>query len=83
LFFVPIVAGVMVGGLSIGSEAPLAAGTGGAATWWLERRGASAAAVRLGNEAVVSGVFAGLLSSPLVGGVLAIELEHRQSLDYT
>ena len=73
----------LVGGLSLGPEAPLATGTGGAATWWLERRGASAATVRSGNETAVSGVFGGLLSSPLIGGVMTIELEHRQSLDYT
>lgn len=73
----------LVGGLSLGPEAPLATGTGGAATWWLERRGASAATIRSGNETAVSGVFGGLLSSPLIGAVLTIELEHRQSLDYT
>ncbi len=73
----------LVGGLSLGPEAPLATGTGGGATWWLERRGASAQTVRSGNEAAASGVFGGLLSSPLIGSVLTIELEHQQSLDYT
>ncbi|MEN8112994.1 MAG: chloride channel protein [Actinomycetota bacterium] len=73
----------LVGGASLGPEAPLATGAGGAATWWAERRGGSAAAVRAHNEAAVSGVFGGLLSSPLIGGLLTIELEHQQSPTYT
>jgi H+/Cl- antiporter ClcA len=73
----------LIGGASLGPEAPLATGAGGAATWWAERRGASAGVVRAHNEVAVSGVFGGLLTSPLIGGLLTIELEHQRSPEHT
>lgn len=73
----------LAGGTSLGPEAPLATGSGGAATWWAERSGADGDAVRGYNESAVSGVFGGLLSSPLVGGLLTVELEHDQTSNYT
>lgn len=73
----------LVGGTSLGPEAPLATGVGGAATWWAERQGSDPAATRANNEAALSGVFGGLLSSPLIGGVLTVELEHHQTSQFT
>ena len=73
----------LVGGASLGPEAPLATGAGGAATWWRERRGDDAETVRAANEAAVSGIFGGLLSSPSIGGLITLELEHEQHAGYT
>jgi len=73
----------LVGGASLGPEAPLATGAGGVATWWRERQGADADAVRAANEAAVSGIFGGLLSSPSIGGLITLELEHDQHAGYT
>ncbi len=73
----------LVAGASLGPEAPLATGAGGAVTWWRERRGGDATSVRAANEAAVSGIFGGLLSSPSIGGILTLELEHRQEAGYT
>jgi H+/Cl- antiporter ClcA len=73
----------LVGGASLGPEAPLATGAGGAATWWRERQGADADTVRAANEAAVSGIFGGLLSSPSIGGLITLELEHDQHAGYT
>lgn len=72
----------LVGGASLGPEAPLGT-AGGAAGTWLARRGVgSKEEVRQLSFIGISGAFGGLLSTPIGGPLLAFELEHDQTHSY-
>ncbi len=72
----------LVGGSSLGPEAPLGAAGGAAGTWLARRRGGNAEDVRQGSFVGISGAFGGLLSTPIGGPLLAFELEHDQTHNY-
>ena len=72
----------LIGGASLGPEAPLGTGSGGAGSWLAERRGADAAGTATATFAGMSGAFGGLLSSPLVGTLFGLELEHTHDRDF-
>jgi H+/Cl- antiporter ClcA len=72
----------LIGGASLGPEAPVGTGGGAAGTWLARRRGADDAGTRALTFAGMSAAFGGLVSSPLGGPLLAFELEHEQSSSY-
>ena len=72
----------LIGGGSLGPEAPVGTGAGAAGTWLARRRGADDATTRALTFAGMSAAFGGLVSSPLGGPLLAFELEHEQSKSY-
>lgn len=72
----------LIGGASLGPEAPLGTGAGAMGTWLGRRRGLDAEGVRSTTFAGMSAVFGGLVSSPLGGPLIAFELEHEQSRSY-
>ncbi len=72
----------LVGGASLGPEAPVGTGAGAAGTWLARRRGADDTTIRATTFAGMSAAFGGLVSSPLGGPLLAFELEHEQSTSY-
>ncbi|MGA7097097.1 MAG: chloride channel protein [Acidimicrobiia bacterium] len=72
----------LLGGASLGPEAPLGTAGGAAGTWWARRGGAGDDDVRTATFTGISAVFGGLLSTPLGGPLLAFELEHEQSNTY-
>ena len=72
----------LIGGGSLGPEAPVGTGAGAAGTWLARRRGADNATTRATTFAGMSAAFGGLVSSPLGGPLLAFELEHEQSTSY-
>ena len=72
----------LIGGASLGPEAPVGTGAGAAGTWLARRRGADDATTRATTFAGMSAAFGGLVSSPLGGPLLAFELEHEQSTSY-
>lgn len=72
----------LIGGASLGPEAPVGTGAGAAGTWLARRRGVDKAQTRVLTFAGMSAAFGGLVSSPLGGPLLAFELEHEQSGSY-
>ena len=72
----------LIGGASLGPEAPVGTGAGAAGTWLARRRGADDAETRSLTFAGMSAAFGGLVSSPIGGPLLAFELEHEQSSSY-
>ncbi len=72
----------LVGGASLGPEAPLVTGAAGFANWLTERVSASPEDTRTATLSAAAGVFGGLMSSPLIGALLALELEHDQDLPF-
>jgi H+/Cl- antiporter ClcA len=72
----------LIGGASLGPEAPVGTGAGAAGTWLARRRGADDAGTRALTFAGMSAGFGGLVSTPLGGPLLAFELEHEQSSTY-
>lgn len=72
----------LIGGASLGPEAPLGTAGGAAGTWLARRRGGDEADVRTATFTGMSGMFGGLLSTPIGGPLLAFELEHHQTHDY-
>lgn len=72
----------LIGGASLGPEAPLGTGAGAAGTWLARRTRADEATTRAMTFAGMSAAFGGLVSSPLGGPLLAFELEHEQSRSY-
>ena len=72
----------LVGGASLGPEAPLGTASGAAGTWLARRDGADAEGVRALTFIGMSGAFGGLMSTPIGGPLLAFELEHDQSHRY-
>ncbi len=72
----------LVGGASLGPEAPLVTGAAGFANWLTERSSASPEETRTATFSAAAGVFGGLMSSPLIGALLALELEHDQDLPF-
>jgi H+/Cl- antiporter ClcA len=72
----------LIGGASLGPEAPLGTGAGAMGTWMARRRGMNEEGIRSESFAGMSAVFGGLVSSPLGGPLLAFELEHEQSHPY-
>lgn len=72
----------LIGGASLGPEAPLGTVAGGAGTWMAKRAGGDEQEVRTSTFVGMSGAFGGLLSTPLGGPLLAFELEHEQSPRY-
>jgi H+/Cl- antiporter ClcA len=72
----------LVGGASLGPEAPLGTAGGAAGTWLARRAGDDADRRRQLTFIGISGAFGGLLSTPIGGPLLAFELEHDQTHDY-
>lgn len=72
----------LIGGASLGPEAPLGTAAGAAGTWLSRRTGGNEEDTRIATFAGISGVFGGLLSTPLGGPLLAYELEHEQTHAY-
>lgn len=72
----------LVGGASLGPEAPLGTAAGGVGTWLSRRTGGDEEDTRVATFAGISGVFGGLMSTPLGGPLLAFELEHEQTHAY-
>lgn len=72
----------LVGGASVGPEAPLGTAGGAAGTWLARRSGEDEQGVRQSSFIGISGVFGGLLSTPIGGPLLAFELEHDQTSSY-
>jgi H+/Cl- antiporter ClcA len=72
----------LLGGASLGPEAPLATAAGGAGTWLSQRTGGNDLDTRVATFSGISGVFGGLLSTPIGGPLIAFELEHRQTSAY-
>lgn len=72
----------LIGGASLGPEAPLGTGAGAAGTWLARHNRADEATTRALTFAGMSAAFGGLVSSPLGGPLLAFELEHEQSRSY-
>ncbi len=72
----------LIGGASLGPEAPLGTAGGAAGTWLARRTGGDEEDVRTDTFVGMSGIFGGLVSSPLGGPLLAFELEHEQSNRY-
>lgn len=72
----------LVGGASLGPEAPLGTAGGAAGTWLARRRGGDDAEVRQATFMGISAAFGGLMSTPIGGPLLAFELEHDQSHNY-
>ncbi|MEA1903790.1 MAG: chloride channel protein [Actinomycetota bacterium] len=72
----------LIGGASLGPEAPLGTAGGAAGTWLARRAGADEERVRVATFTGISGAFGGLLSTPLGGPLLAFELEHEQTHSY-
>jgi H+/Cl- antiporter ClcA len=72
----------LIGGASLGPEAPLGTAGGAAGTWLARRRGEDAEGVRQSSFVGISAMFGGLLSTPIGGPLLAFELEHEQTNAY-
>jgi len=72
----------LVGGASLGPEAPLGTAGGGAGTWLSRRTGGDAEDTRVATFAGISAVFGGVLSTPIGAPLLAFELEHQQSHEF-
>lgn len=72
----------LVGGSSVGPEAPLGAAGGAVGTWLAQRRNADSEEVRQMSFIGISGAFGGLMSTPIGGPLLAFELEHDQTRNY-
>jgi H+/Cl- antiporter ClcA len=72
----------LVGGASLGPEAPLGTAGGAAGTWLAERRGEGQEGIRQSSYIGMSAAFGGLLATPISGTLLAFELEHEQSHGY-
>jgi H+/Cl- antiporter ClcA len=72
----------LVGGASLGPEAPLGTAGGAAGTWLARRTGGSTDEVRQMSFVGISGAFGGLTSTPVGGPLLAFELEHDQTHSY-
>lgn len=72
----------LVGGASLGPEAPLGTAGGAAGTWLARRRSENDESVRQMTFVGMSGAFGGLLSTPIGGPLLAFELEHDQTHEY-
>jgi H+/Cl- antiporter ClcA len=72
----------LVGGASLGPEAPMGTAGGAAGTWLARRDRADNAGVRQLTFVGISGAFGGLMSTPIGGPLLAFELEHDQTHGY-
>jgi H+/Cl- antiporter ClcA len=72
----------LIGGASLGPEAPLATAAGGAGTWLARRTGGNDLDTRVATFSGISGVFGGLMSTPIGGPLIAFELEHQQTNSY-
>jgi len=72
----------LVGGGSLGPEAPLGTAAGGAGTWLSRRTGGDADDTRVATFAGISAVFGGVLSTPIGAPLLAFELEHQQTHEF-
>lgn len=72
----------LISGPSLGPEAPLGTAGGAAGTWLARRSGGDAEEVRQMSFIGMSGMFGGLLSTPIGGPLMAFELEHDQSHGY-
>jgi H+/Cl- antiporter ClcA len=71
-----------IGGVPLGPEGPLGTGGGAAGTWLAKRSGSDPQGVRVMTLTGMAGSFAGLLSSPMWGPLLAFELESDSSEGY-
>ncbi|MCB1245917.1 MAG: chloride channel protein [Acidimicrobiia bacterium] len=72
----------LVGGASLGPEAPLGTAGGAAGTWLARRERGDKDKVRQLSFVGISGSFGGLMSTPIGGPLLAFELEHDHTQDY-
>jgi H+/Cl- antiporter ClcA len=72
----------LIGGASLGPEAPLATAGGGAGTWLSRRTGGGDVDTRVATFSGISAVFGGLMSTPIGGPLIAFELEHQQTNTY-
>jgi H+/Cl- antiporter ClcA len=72
----------LLGGASLGPEAPLATAAGGAGTWLSRKTGGNELDTRVATFSGISAVFGGLMSTPIGGPLIAFELEHQQTSTY-
>ncbi len=72
----------LVGGASLGPEAPMGTAGGAAGTWLARRRNGDKHMTRQLSFIGMSGAFGGLMSTPIGGPLLAFELEHDQTHNY-
>ncbi|HEY5578328.1 MAG TPA: chloride channel protein, partial [Acidimicrobiia bacterium] len=72
----------LISGASIGPEAPMASAGGGSGTYLAERRDPSDVKVAEATYAGVSGAFGGLMTSPLLGTILGLELQRPRALSF-
>ena len=70
----------LIGGASLGPEAPLVTAAAGFGNWLTQRAGASDEDTRTATFSGAAGAFGGLMSSPFVGALFAFELERENRM---
>jgi H+/Cl- antiporter ClcA len=70
----------LVGGASLGPEAPLVTAASGFGNWLAQRAGASAMETRTATFSGASAALGGLMSSPFIGTLFAFELERESRI---
>ncbi|MCL1588057.1 MAG: chloride channel protein [Actinomycetia bacterium] len=70
----------LVGGASLGPEAPLVVAASGFGNWLTRRAGASVADTRTATFSGAAGALGGLMSSPFIGTLFAFELERQNRM---
>jgi len=70
----------LVGGASLGPEAPLVVAASGFGNWLTRRAGASAEDTRTATFSGAAGALGGLMSSPFIGTLFAFELERENRM---
>jgi H+/Cl- antiporter ClcA len=71
----------LVGGASLGPEAPLVVGASGFGNWLTRRAGASVDETRTATFSGAAGALGGLMSSPFIGTLFAFELERENRMN--
>jgi H+/Cl- antiporter ClcA len=70
----------LIGGASLGPEAPLVTATAGFGNWLTQRAGASVEDTRTATFSGAAGALGALMSSPFVGALFAFELERENRM---
>lgn len=70
----------LIGGASLGPEAPLVTAASGFGNWLAQRAGASAEDTRTATFSGAAGALGGLMSSPFIGTLFAFELERTRRM---
>jgi len=71
----------LVGGASLGPEAPLVVAASGFGNWLTRRAGASVVDTRTATFSGAAGALGGLMSSPFIGTLFAFELERENRMN--